>query len=258
VTAAVSCRQLGVSVDGARLLDGIDLDVAAGEWVTLAGPNGAGKTTLLRALAGLTPATGSLSLDGVPARSLDRRAWARRVALVPQSPVVPVGMRVADYVLLGRTPHRHPLAAESAADLAAAGAAIERLDLVRFAHRELSTLSGGERQRAVVARLLAQDAAVALLDEPTSALDLGHQVRVLDLLAELHAERRSAVVAAMHDLTLAGRYGDRVVLLAGGKVVADGPPGEVLRADVLSDLYGTPVQVIDVDGGLAVVPGRRR
>src|SRR5690606_2670095 len=164
---------------------GVDLDVAPSEWVNLVGPNGAGKTTFLRAVAGLVPHGGTIDVGGRSAHQLGRRELARQVALVPQLPLVPPGMTVADYVLLGRTPHLAPLATESADDLAATADAIELLELGPFANRPVDTLSGGERQRVVVARLVAQDAPVALLDEPTAALDVGHQQQVLDLVDQL-------------------------------------------------------------------------
>jgi iron complex transport system ATP-binding protein len=165
-------------------------------------------------------------------------------------------MTVTHYVLLGRTPHLPPLGGESSEDVDAAAAAMERLDLLTLADRPVTTLSGGERQRVLVARLLAQDAPVALLDEPTTALDVGHQQQVLDLVDELRADRPLTVVATMHDLTLAAQYGDRVALLDEGRLVATGTADDVLREDTLSSLYRARVRVLRDGDSLVVVPVR--
>jgi iron complex transport system ATP-binding protein len=245
-----------VAVGDAVLLDEVDLDVAPGEWVNVVGPNGAGKTTLLRCIAGLRPYAGTVELGGSDAAARSRRERARLVALVPQSPVVPRGMTVSEYVLLGRTPHLSTFASETADDLAATGEAIEALELGPFVDRPVETLSGGERQRVIVARMLAQDAPVALLDEPTAALDVGHQQQVLDLIDGLRRVRGLTVVTTLHDLTLAGRYGERVVLLVGGRVVASGPATEVLTEELVARHYGARVRVIDDGDGPVVVPVR--
>lgn len=232
------------------------MDVADGEWVALIGPNGAGKTTLLRALARLVPFAGEIELDGRPLRELGRGELARLVAVVPQEPSTPPWMTVAEYVLLGRTPHLGPLAKEGARDREAAARALARLDLLAFVERRLGTLSGGEKQRVVVARALAQEAAIVLLDEPTAALDIGHQQQALDLLDGLRAESGLTLVAAMHDLTLAAQYADRMVLLDGGRVVADGAPAEVLTAPVIARHYGAAIDVVPVGDRIAIVPRR--
>jgi iron complex transport system ATP-binding protein len=253
---AVEVTGVGVALGGARILDGVDLAVERGEWVTVIGPNGAGKTTLIRAVGGLAPFDGSIALFGADVGDLRRRERARLVATVPQSPAVPPGMSVLDYVLLGRTPYIRPLGRESRADLDVVDGVLGRLDLRRFADRPLETLSGGERQRAFLARALAQGAGLLLLDEPTSALDIGHQQEVLDLVDELRADRGLTVLASMHDLSLAGEYADRLVLLVCGQVVASGPPREVLTEVLLSRHYGARVRVIDAEHGPVVVPVR--
>ncbi|HEU4426375.1 MAG TPA: ABC transporter ATP-binding protein, partial [Pilimelia sp.] len=182
---AIEITDLRVELGRAPVLHGVDLAVAEGEWLTVIGPNGAGKSTLLRAVGGLQVFAGSISLFGTPIGRMRRRERARIVATVAQSPIVPPAMAVLDYVLLGRTPYIPPLGRESAADLAAADAVLERLDLAGFADRHLETLSGGERQRVFLARALAQEAPLLLLDEPTSALDIGHQQEVLELVDQL-------------------------------------------------------------------------
>jgi iron complex transport system ATP-binding protein len=255
--SAVAFEQVTVEADGRRIVDGISFAVEPGSWVSLLGPNGAGKTTLLRVLAGLRRFRGSVRLAGRELGELGRREAARQIALVPQTPVVPTAMSVGDYVLLGRTPHMGVLAREGLGDRAAASEALIRLELAQLADRPLGSLSGGELQRAVIARALAQSAPVLLLDEPTTALDVGHQQQVLELVDELRRADGLTVVAAMHDLTLAAQYGDRIVLIDSGRVVAEGGAREVLTEERIASLYGATVRVVHGDGAPAVVPVRR-
>jgi iron complex transport system ATP-binding protein len=166
-------------------------------------------------------------------------------------------MSVFDYVLLGRTPYIATLGRESAADLDAVREVLERLELTGFADRILQTLSGGERQRAFLARALAQGAPLLLLDEPTSALDIGHQQDVLELVDQLRRDGGLTVLATMHDLSIAGEYADRLVLMAGGRVVASGTPAEVLTEELLATHYGARVRIVAGDHGPIVVPIRR-
>jgi iron complex transport system ATP-binding protein len=240
--------------DTAALTD-VSFGVGAGEWVSLIGPNGAGKTTALRALCGLVGYAGSITVGDHEARTLGRRALARRTALVPQLPERPPELTVAEYVLLGRTPHLGYLANEGPADRAAATRAIERLELERFVHRPLGSLSGGELQRAVLARAIAQEASVLLLDEPTSALDLGRQQQALELVHSLRGDGLT-ILSAMHDLTLAGQYADRLVLLDRGAVAAEGAPGDVLSPGNLAAYYGANVRIVHEDGHVYVLPRR--
>jgi cobalamin transport system ATP-binding protein len=256
VAAAVRVAGLRVRLGGIPIVVGVDLDIAAGEWVTIIGPNGAGKSTALRAIGGLVPFTGVVELNGIAVDKLHRRERARTIATVAQSPVVPPAMPVFDYVLLGRTPYIAPLGRESAADLAAVEEVLAALDLDRFAGRRLDTLSGGERQRVFLARALAQGARILLLDEPTSALDIGHQQEVLELIDHLRADRGLTVLATMHDLSTAGEYAERMVLLAAGRVVAAGSPREVLTEANLAEHYRVRVRVIDGERGPLVVPVR--
>jgi iron complex transport system ATP-binding protein len=252
----IRVRGLTVRLGGAIIVDGVDLDVASGEWVTVIGPNGAGKSTLLRAVAGVLPSVGSITLSGTPIARLPRRERARTVATVAQAPTVPPGMVVLDYVLLGRTPYIAPLGRESASDLSAVDDVLEALQLRRFAGRRLDTLSGGELQRVFLARALAQGATLLLLDEPTSALDIGHQQEVLELVDELRRTRGLTVLATMHDLTTAGEYADKMVLLADGRVVAAGTPAEVLTEELLAEHYRVRVTVMRGAHGPLVVPVR--
>jgi len=232
--------------------------VAAGEWVGLIGPNGAGKSSLLRAVAGLVAADGTVHVDGTGLDGGSVRERAARIAYVAQDPIIPDDMSTFDYVLLGRTPYIGYFANPSAHDRRVVDGVLERLRLGAFTDRLLGTMSGGERQRAVLARALAQEAPVLLLDEPTSALDIGHQQQALELVAELRAEQEITVISAMHDLTLAGTYTDRVVLLADGEVVASGLPADVLTADRLGEVFHVCVTVeIDPDDGAVIVVPRR-
>jgi iron complex transport system ATP-binding protein len=255
---AIELRGVTVHLGGNPVVDGVDAAIAKGEWLALIGPNGAGKTTLLRAIARLVPFAGEIVLGGQPLEGLARSDLARLVAVVPQEPSTPPWMTVAEYVLLGRTPHLGPLAKEGARDREAAARALGRLDLLAFADRRLGTLSGGEKQRVVVARALAQEAPIVLLDEPTAALDIGHQQQALELLDGLRAESGLTLVAAMHDLTLAAQYADRMLLLNGGIVVADGPPVDVLTKSAIARHYGAAIDVVSVGDHIAIVPKRPR
>ena len=234
------------------MLEDVSGAVPAGGWAALVGPNGAGKSTLLRAVAGIVPFTGSVTVDGDPATALGGRELARRLAFLPQAPELPPAMTVREYVLLGRTPHIAYLGSEGRRDREACDRALRSLDLVELAGRRLGSMSGGERQRAVLARALSQDAPVLLLDEPTTALDIGRQQQVLELIDVLRAAEGLTVLSAMHDLTLAGQYADGLFLLADGRLVGCGPAADVLTPRVVSDHYGATVRVIDG----AVVPVR--
>jgi iron complex transport system ATP-binding protein len=240
-----------------RVVDSLSATVGSGEWVAVVGPNGAGKTTLLRAIAGLVPFEGRIVLENESAALLRRREVARRVALVPQAPLMPPAMSVLEYVVLGRTPHISYLGRESRRDLAAAEEAMTRLELTELAARPLGELSGGEQQRAVLARALVQEAPILLLDEPTSALDIGHQQQALDLLDSLRTDAGLTVLSAMHDLTLAGQYADRLLLIDAGRLVSDGSPEEVLTEERLGRHYAASVRVLRHEGRIAVVPVRR-
>jgi iron complex transport system ATP-binding protein len=255
VAVALEVRGLSVEVGKRPIVSDVGLDVPTGGWLCIIGPNGAGKTTLVHAIAGLLHHGGSVRMWGRPLEARGRRERARTVAIVPQLPAIPESFTVEQYVLLGRTPHLGPLASEGARDLEAVATALERLDLGWAASRRLDSLSGGELRRAVIARAIAQEAPLLLLDEPTTGLDIAQQLRVLELVDELRRADGLTVVSTMHDLTLAGRFAHRFALLSGGRLVAEGPRGEVLLPHVIAEYYGARVRVID-DGtlGWAVVP----
>ncbi len=249
----------GVSVayDGEPVVRDLDLTIASGEWLSLIGPNGAGKTTILRAIARLVSFQGEIRIGGRAVTELSSRDVARQVAVLVQEPQMPAGMTVAQYVLLGRAPHLGYLGKESSRDRRIVRDVVRRLTLEELASRPLDRLSGGERQRAAIARALAQQAPVLLIDEPTSSLDVGRQQSVLELIDQLRKEQELTVIAAMHELTLAGQYADRLALLVGGRLAAVGSAAEVLTEPAIAEHYRAQVKVIQMNGsGTAVVPVR--
>ena len=235
-------------VSAPPIVEDLDLDVPAGRVTAIIGANGCGKSTLLRGLTRqLAPRAGSIEVLGRDAARVSARDYARTVALLPQHPVAPEGMTVAQLVARGRHPHRGLLGGRAAGDDAAIASALERTDLVELADREAGTLSGGQRQRAWLALVLAQQTPVVLLDEPTSYLDLSHQVEVLDLVRALpdpRGEGRATVVAVLHELNLAARSADHIVAMAAGRVVAQGTPGEVIVPEVLAEVFGLDADVV--------------
>jgi iron complex transport system ATP-binding protein len=257
MSALLEARRVSFRYGAAVVLDSVSLAVGRGELVGVIGPNGSGKTTLLRLLAGgLVPAAGQVLLDGQPLAAARRRALARRLAVVPQDPVVDFPFTALEVVLMGRAPHLPRLGFPRRRDLEVARAAMQRLDVAGVEGRPLDRLSGGERQRVLLARALAQEPEVLLLDEPTTHLDLRHQAGIADVVEELRRTHGVAVVSVLHDLNLAGLYCDRLLLLADGRVAGEGRPDDVLTAEVLSRAYGTPVWVgvSEATGGRLVLP----
>ena len=239
------------------LVSDVSLEVAGGSWCTIIGPNGAGKTSLVAAVAGLrTLSRGTVSIDDQRLDELSERARARLIAYVPQHPEIPVGMTVEEYVALGRVAFHGVMRPAAARDRRAVADVLERLELVALRHRDGASLSGGERQRMVLARALAQATKVVVLDEPITGLDVRHQMDILELLKKEVAECGLTVVATLHDLTLAGLFTDRLVLLHRGEVVLDGSAYEVIRSSELAASYGTTLRVVNVDGNDVVVPVR--
>ncbi len=253
----VELDAVSVRFDDRKVVDEVSMSIVSGEWVGLIGANGAGKTTLLRAVAGVIAHEGTVRVAGRETLRMSHRERARTVAYVPQAPEIPADMTVFEYTLLGRTPHIGYLAVESPDDVDHCRRLLERLDLRHLATRHLSTLSGGERQRAVLARALAQEAPVLVMDEPTSALDLAHRVEALEIVDELRREWGITVVDALHDLTLAGQFADRLLLLAGGSVAALGSAPEVLEESLLERAFGCSVRIIRTDDGELVIAPRR-
>jgi iron complex transport system ATP-binding protein len=244
----------GLDVRLARrsVLHDIGLSVDEGELVLVVGPNGAGKTTLLRAIAGLVPAKGGIEIIGTPATHLSLAERARRVAYLPQGHVFHWPLPASEIVALGRL----PLGAGadlSEADRLAVGRAMEATGVTEFAERMVTTLSGGERARVALSRVLATEAKLILADEPTASLDPRYQLIVLDILRR-HASRGGAVIAVLHDLGLAARYADRVVVLDGGRIVASGTPGEVLTEQRLAETFGVNARIVTLADAPVVIP----
>lgn len=228
------------------VLDRISFDLPAGSLAALIGPNGAGKTTLLSLASGtLRPQWGAVLLDSADLARVPAWARARRIAVVPQSLTIPFAFTVREVVALGRTPYLHPLRGERTADRAAIERALELTDMARFAQRCVHDLSGGERQRVILAIALAQEPELLLLDEPTANLDVAHQLAILELVRELNRTAGLTVLAAIHDLNLAALCFERILALGHGRIVADGPPREVISASLIQALYGQAVRVVD-------------
>ena len=245
----LSVQGLRVSYGNRPVLRGVDLDVQRGEVVALIGPNGCGKTTLLRAITKLVPAqSGTVHIDGEPVEALPSREMARRVAVVSQGAQLPVGYTVREIALMGRTAHLGFLQQEGLLDLAKIDAALALVDAAHLADRLVDELSGGERQNAIIARALAQEAPLLLLDEPTANLDLGHQIGVATLMRRLASERGLAILAAIHDLTLAALYADRLVLMREGTVLASGRAADVLNPANISAAYGVNAMLAPIEG----------
>jgi iron complex transport system ATP-binding protein len=256
---AVSIRGLDVRFGERRAISGVDLEVPVGQFVALAGPNGSGKSTLLRTLLGfLEPDRGVVELFGAPVGSLSIRERARRAAWVPQSEVLRDDVRLLDYVQYGRYPYHGPLDADTEADREIARRALGEVGLLDREKDGILAISGGERQRAVLARALAQEAPLLLLDEPTTHLDIAHQIDLLSRVRRLATEGRVTVVAALHDLNLAARYADRIVVLSRGRRVADGTPTAVLSTDLLARVWGVDAELgVDRASGLPFLIPRR-
>jgi ABC-type cobalamin/Fe3+-siderophores transport system ATPase subunit len=236
------------------VLRGVTLSLAAGEVVALLGPNGSGKSTLLRALLGQLPVEGgAVRWDGQPVDAWPRRELARRIAYLPQSPAAQDEHRVIDVLRLGRAPYWGAFGLESARDAEVVREVARTLDLTDLLGRPMDELSGGQRQRVFVGRCLAQEPAALLLDEPTTFLDLRHQVELLQLLRRMAKERSVAVLMASHDLNLAAALSDRVLLLDGGAVAAQGTPDSVLQPGVLTRVYGLPMERATTTGGPPLV-----
>ena len=217
----------------------VGLQVDAGERVAVIGPNGAGKSTLLRVVAGLLrPSAGTVELAGARLDRLDRLAIARRLAVVPQLPTLPFATSVDEVVALGRLPHEHPVRGMRPGDRAAVAAAIDRVGVGHLLGRDARELSLGERQLVLLAMAVAQEAPVLVLDEPTVHLDLRHQVEVMELVGDLNTRDGTTILAVLHDIGLAAHFFPRLVLLDRGRIVADGPPAEVLTPDRIREVFG--------------------
>ncbi|HIY66872.1 MAG TPA: ABC transporter ATP-binding protein [Candidatus Agrococcus pullicola] len=253
----LSASGLTTGYPGVKISEGLDLTIRPGSFTALVGANGSGKSTLMSTLARiLNPLDGTVLLDGEDARALPRKAFARVVGMLPQHPSAPEGLTVAELVARGRYPHRGLFGSFSDSDAHAVDSALAATNLVELAARPVGELSGGQRQRVWIAMALAQTPRILMLDEPTSFLDLAHQLEVLDLLAAQRLERGATVVTVLHDLNLAARFADTLVVMRQGGILAEGPPADVLTAEVLLEAFELDAIVIDdpLTGTPMVVP----
>ena len=249
----ISFDSITVDFGAGPVVSDVSFGVDSGSWLAVVGPNGAGKSTLLSTLVSGVDHTGSVTVGEVSPSSLHQRERAQMVAYVPQRPMYPRGMSVFDYVLLGRTPYMGALASESVEDIALVWEALGALGIERFAERDVATLSGGETQRVSLARVLAQRAPVLVLDEATASLDLSAQHEVLELIDGLRRSHGMTIVSAIHDLTAAGQFCDRVALIAEGALVRYGAPLDVLTESILQEVFEPSIRVIEIDGDPVIV-----
>jgi len=256
----LAAEQVRLAYDEHVVVHDVDLELTDGSFTAIVGPNGCGKSTLLRALGRLLrPAGGQVLLDGRAIARTPTREVAKVLGLLPQSPVAPEGLTVADLVARGRHPHQSWVRQWSRDDEAVVAEALEWTDMAELADRPVDALSGGQRQRAWISMALAQGTDLLLLDEPTTYLDLAHQIDVLELVGRLHAERGRTVAVVLHDLNLAARYAQRLVAMKDGVLVASGTPAEVLTEQLLADVFDLEARIVPdpVTGTPMVVPVRR-
>ncbi len=245
-THSLTAEELTLAYGERTVIEGLDLVVPAGAITAIVGANACGKSTLLRSMSRLlSPRVGRVLLDGKAVHRTPAKELARTLGLLPQSPIAPEGITVADLVGRGRHPHQGVFSRWSREDDAAVAAALEATQTTTLAERAVDELSGGQRQRVWIAMALAQQTDVLLLDEPTTFLDVAHQVEVLDLLTDLNRTRGTTIVMVLHDLNLAARYADHLVALAGGRIHAAGSPSEVLTEDCVRAVFGLDSRVVE-------------
>lgn len=256
--ARLSARGLTLAYGNRTIVHDLDIDVVPDGFTAIIGPNACGKSTLLKALARvLRPVSGEITLDGTPVRGMKSKAFARQLALLPQSPIAPETITVRELVARGRFPHQSLLRQWSDADGRAVEEALRLSSTVELADRLLSELSGGQRQRCWIAMVLAQETPLLLLDEPTTFLDIAHQYEVLELCSGLH-EAGKTLVAVLHDLNQAARYATHLVVMKEGRIVAQGEPSLVLTAELVLEVFGLESTVIaDPETGTPLVIPRR-
>ena len=256
----LSAESLALGYGDRVIIDGLDLQIPPGRITAIVGANGCGKSTLLRALSRLIPArSGQVVLDGKALHSRPTKEVARTLGLLPQSPIAPEGIAVADLVGRGRHPHQKLLARWSTRDYEVVAQSLEATGTSDLADRAVDELSGGQRQRVWIAMALAQETDILLLDEPTTFLDVAHQVEVLDLLTDLNRERGTTIVMVLHDMNMASRYADHLFALRDGRIVASGAPSEVVTSELIRDVFDLDALVVPdpVSGAPIVLPRGR-
>jgi iron complex transport system ATP-binding protein len=259
-THQLSAEQITLAYGDRTVVAGLDLAIAPGKITVIVGANGCGKSTLLRALARLiSPREGQVILDGSSLQQQPSREIARTLGLLPQRPVAPEGIAVADLVGRGRHPHQRMLARWSPRDYEAVADALAATGIADLADRSVDELSGGQQQRVWIAMALAQETDILLLDEPTTFLDVAHQIEVLDLLADLNRDRGTTIVMVLHDLNLAARYADELVAVLDGLIHAIGGPDEVITEVLVKEVFGLENRVIPdpLTGKPLVLPSGR-
>ena len=244
LTSRLRADTLSTGYGERKIIEGLDLAIPDGSFTVIIGPNGCGKSTLLRSLARLIkPTSGAVLLDGTDIAASRTKDLARTIGLLPQSSIAPEGITVVDLVSRGRHPHQSVLRRWGEADEAAVRDALTRTRLADLSTRVVDELSGGQRQRVWIAMALAQQTPLLLLDEPTTYLDIAHQIDVLDLCTELHREGRT-LVAVLHDLNQAARYATHLIAMKSGRIVAQGPPAEVVTAGFVHEVFGVPARIV--------------
>lgn len=260
MSAALNATGLRIGYGRHVIVASADLQIERGRVTTIIGPNGSGKSTLLRAIAGLSrPMAGVIELDGVPLTSLTPRELALRLSMLPQSAVAPDGLTVADLVARGRQPHQRWYRQWTAHDESIVLHAMQTMDVASFATRPLDELSGGQRQRAWIAMCLAQETPLMLLDEPTTHLDISHSVGILETVRGLSSDQGRTVLMVLHDLSLAARYSDRLVVMRDGGIQAQGAPGDILTDALMRDVFDIDARVFPdpADGTPTIAPRAR-
>ncbi|MHA6481755.1 ABC transporter ATP-binding protein [Paenibacillus sp. strain BS8-2] len=259
-THIFQAKDIVAGYENKTVIHGVDLTIPSNQISVIIGSNGCGKSTLLKTLARLIkPSAGSVTIDGKPLAKIPPKQLARVVGLLPQSPIVPEGITVADLVGRGRFPHQSLFGSWTKKDYAAVAEAMDLMNITEFANRHIDELSGGQRQRVWIAMALAQETDILFLDEPTTFLDITYQVEILDLLTDLNRTLGTTIVMVLHDINLSARYADHIFALHSGKLVSEGAPSEVITSTLVKDIFGLDCTVIEdpVAGSPLVVPRGR-
>lgn len=238
-------RSVSTGYEEKLIIDDMNISIPAGKFSVLIGPNGCGKSTLLKSFARLLrPKKGSVLLDGKSIYELPTQHLAKKIGLLPQSPIVPAGITVADLVARGRFPYQNLFGQLTKKDYEVIACAMEAMGIADLADKAVDSLSGGQRQRVWIALVLAQDTDILLLDEPTTYLDIAYQVEILDCLAMLNRTRKTTIVAILHDINLSIRYADYIFAMKKGKLIAEGKPGDIITVDLMKEVYGMESSII--------------